>query len=86
MDDEPAKCIVPDHQRFDLHQHRSIVVLPDGTEVTAVSFDARDPYARDQVPDFGLYLDPQWLLRGPAITSSGRISACPVTVRPWWPP
>jgi hypothetical protein len=61
-DDEAAKCTAPDHhhQRFDVHLHRSVVVLPDGTQVTAVSFDARDPYARDQTPDFGLYLDPQW--------------------------
>jgi len=59
---EPAKCTDADHdhQQFALHQHLSIVVLPDGTEVTAVSFDARDPYARDQPPDYGLYLDPQW--------------------------
>jgi hypothetical protein len=61
-DDEPAKCTAPDHdhQRHDLHIHRSSVVLPDGTDVIAVSFDARDPYARDEAPDFGLYLDPQW--------------------------
>lgn len=26
--------------------HRNLVVLPDGTEVTAVSFDATDPYTR----------------------------------------
>jgi Protein-tyrosine phosphatase len=59
---EPAKCSDPghDHLRFDLHVHRSLVVLPDGTGVTAVSFDAKDPYARDEPPDFGLYLDPQW--------------------------
>ena len=62
VDDEPAKCTVADHdhQRFDIHLHRSVVVLPDGTELTAVSFDTRDPYARDQAPDFGLYLDSQW--------------------------
>ena len=62
VDDEPAKCTASehDHQRFDLHVHRSVVVLPDGTEVIAASFDAPDPYARDLVPDFGLYLDPQW--------------------------
>lgn len=62
VDDEAAKCTFPDHdnQRFDRHLHRSVVVLPDGTGVTAVSFDARDPYARDQAPDFGLYFDPLW--------------------------
>ncbi|HMG44974.1 MAG TPA: protein-tyrosine phosphatase family protein [Acidimicrobiales bacterium] len=49
-----------EHQRFEVHVHRAAVVLPDGTEVTAVSFDAVDPYARDQPPDFGLYLDQRW--------------------------
>ena len=62
LDDESAKCTTPDHdhQRIDLHLHRSIVVMPDETEVTAVSFDSQDPYARDRAPDFGLYLGPQW--------------------------
>jgi hypothetical protein len=62
VDDEPAKCTDPDHdhQQFVLHQHLAVVVLPDGTKVTAASFDARDPYARVQPPDYGLYLDPQW--------------------------
>lgn len=61
-DHEPAKCINHDHehQTFELHRHRSVVVLPDGTEVTAVSFDAVDPYSRDQPPDYGLYLDHMW--------------------------
>jgi hypothetical protein len=61
-DGEPPACTDPDHghRRFDVHRHRSIVVLPDGTEVTAVSFDAGDPYARDRPPDFGTYLDPRW--------------------------
>jgi len=59
---ERAKCTDADHdhQRFDVHQHRSVVVLPDGTEITAVSFDARDPYAREVPPDYGLYLDKRW--------------------------
>src|SRR5580704_11710751 len=62
VDAEPARCTASehDHQRFDLHVHRTVVVLPGGTEVIAVSFDVPDPYARDLVPDFGLYLDPQW--------------------------
>jgi hypothetical protein len=62
VDFEPAKCTDADHdhQRFDVHQHRSVVVLPDGTEVTAVSFDARDPYARELPADYGLYLDKRW--------------------------
>jgi protein-tyrosine phosphatase len=34
--------------------------LPDGTEVTAVSFDAADPYVREHPPDYGLYLDDKW--------------------------
>lgn len=59
---EAAKCTDPDHthQRFEVHRHRSVVLLPDGTQVTAVSFDALDPYARDQPPDYGLYLDHNW--------------------------
>jgi hypothetical protein len=62
VDDESVKCTAPDHhhQRVDLHLHQSVVVLPDGTEVTVVSFDTRNPSARDRAPDFGLYLDPQW--------------------------
>lgn len=42
------------------HLHRSVVQLPDGTHVTAVSYDASDPYGRDEPPDFGLYLDRRW--------------------------
>jgi hypothetical protein len=59
---EVAKCTDPDHthQQFELHLHRSVVVLPDGTEVTAVSFDAAEPYVREQPPDYGLYLDHKW--------------------------
>lgn len=48
------------HSRFDSHLHRSPVVFPDGTAVTAVSFGSAEPYARDAVPDFGLYLDARW--------------------------
>jgi hypothetical protein len=36
------------------------VRLPDGTEVTAASFEEADPYARDRPPDYGLYLDGRW--------------------------
>jgi rhodanese/phosphatase family protein len=59
---EPAKCANPghEHQRFELHTHRSTVTLPDGTSVVAVSFDDRDPYGRDREPEYGLYLDPVW--------------------------
>jgi hypothetical protein len=59
---EAAGCTEPDHRplRFDVHVHRSMVVLPDGARVTAVSFDPIDPYSRDRPPDHGLYLDPRW--------------------------
>jgi hypothetical protein len=59
---ERAACADPshDHRRFDAHLHRSRVVFPDGTEVTAVSFGSADPYAREVDPDFGLYLDERW--------------------------
>ncbi len=43
-----------------MHRHRTSVVLPDDTEVMAVSFDETDPYGRDRWPDFGLYLDGRW--------------------------
>jgi hypothetical protein len=49
-----------DHQRIEVHCHRTAVALPDGTEVVAVSFDPFDPYGRDRVPDYGLYLDQRW--------------------------
>jgi protein-tyrosine phosphatase len=44
----------------DRHRHRSLVVLPDGTSIMAVSFDADDPYTRGRAPDYGLYLDHRW--------------------------
>jgi hypothetical protein len=61
-DNEPAQCTDPDHQHqeFSVHVHRSVVVLPDGTEFTGVSFDPLDPYGRTQTPDYGLYFAPQW--------------------------
>jgi protein-tyrosine phosphatase len=34
--------------------------MPDGTTITAVSFDDADPYSRVAPPDFGLYLDRRW--------------------------
>lgn len=34
--------------------------MPDGTQLTAASFDAADPYSRDQRPGYGLYLDHRW--------------------------
>jgi hypothetical protein len=49
-----------DHQRIEVHCHRSVVALPDGTELVAVSFDPFDPYGRDRTPDYGLYLDERW--------------------------
>jgi hypothetical protein len=59
---EEAICSDPGHthSRHEMHVHRTLLVLPDGTEVTAVSFDARDPYARERRPDYGLYLDERW--------------------------
>ena len=44
----------------EVHRHRDVVSLPDGTRVTAVSFDAIAPYARDEQPGYGLYLDRRW--------------------------
>ncbi len=59
--DDPG-CAVPGHvhRRFEMHIHHTPIVLPDGTALTAVSFDAADPYRRDPAPDFGLYLDARW--------------------------
>jgi hypothetical protein len=48
------------HVEFQVHLHLSVVTLPDGTEVSAASFDAKDRYARDRLPDYGLYFDPEW--------------------------
>jgi protein-tyrosine phosphatase len=45
------------HER---HVHRTRVVFEDGTTVTGVSFVADDPYRRDVLPSFGLYLDERW--------------------------
>ncbi len=55
-------CLDPSHahRRIELHVHHTPVLLPDGTRLTAVSFDAADPYRRDRPPDFGLYLDTRW--------------------------
>jgi Protein-tyrosine phosphatase len=61
-DSETATCTRSGHihRRVELHRHRSVVVLPDGTSVMAASFDADDPYTRERSPDYGLYLDRQW--------------------------
>jgi hypothetical protein len=61
-DGERPMCSHADHehQTFEVHRHLTVVVLPDGTEVTAASFDPADPYARVQPPDFGVYLDQRW--------------------------
>lgn len=53
-------CHQGGHRRYDLHWHRSRIVLPDGTPVVPASFYAGDPYGRDERPDYGLYLDPRW--------------------------
>jgi hypothetical protein len=61
---EEARCADGGHahQRFEVHRHRTVVALADGTEVVAVSFDPGDPYGRDpgRAPDRGLYLDARW--------------------------
>lgn len=59
---EPAKCRNEDHEHrvFETHRHLSPVVLPDGTQVTAASFDPAAPYLRARDPDYGLYLDSRW--------------------------
>lgn len=59
---EPASCRNDDHEHrvLETHRHRSPVVLPDGTALTAVSFDQVAPYSRARDPDYGLYLDPRW--------------------------
>ena len=58
----PARCTEPGHlhQRHEVHRHRTPVVLPDGTEIVAVSFGGDDPYRRDRPPGFGLYFDDRW--------------------------
>ena len=59
---EPARCRDDDHQHrvFEAHRHLSPVVLPDGTQVTAASFDLVAPYSRARDPDYGLYFDSRW--------------------------
>ena len=42
------------------HVHRTRVQFADDTTVTGVTFLADDPYARDDPPRFGLYLDERW--------------------------
>lgn len=62
LDAEPAKCSDPGHRHseFGVHRHRDVVILHDGTQVTAASFYAIDPYSRDRQPGYGLYLDRRW--------------------------
>lgn len=59
---EPARCTDAghEHQQHEVHRHRDVVVLPDDTPLTAVSFDLIDPYVRHRLPDYGLYLDRRW--------------------------
>jgi hypothetical protein len=42
------------------HAHRDEVTFADGTTVVGVRFLVDDPYTRDPVPTFGLYLDRRW--------------------------
>lgn len=62
LDASSSRCVdlAHHHRQHELHRHRTTVVLPDGTELAAVSFDEADPYTRDRVPDYGLYLDGRW--------------------------
>ena len=55
-----ASTSVVDMSGYERHRHRDPVSLPDGAVIWAVSFDAEDPYERDEVPEFGLYLDTRW--------------------------
>jgi protein-tyrosine phosphatase len=48
------------HRVLETHRHLSPVVLPDGTRLTAASFDPVDPYSRVRSPDYGLYFDSRW--------------------------
>lgn len=60
--DEPTCTAPEEHQHFPFegHRHRSPVTLPSGAELWAVSFDTGDPYTRERLPNFGLYLDEKW--------------------------
>jgi hypothetical protein len=42
------------------HVHRTLVRFADGTTVMGVRFLGDDPYAREDAPSFGLYLDERW--------------------------
>lgn len=42
------------------HVHRTPVTFADGTQVIGVTFAADDPYRRDALPSYGLYLDDRW--------------------------
>jgi hypothetical protein len=62
--DEQSRCLKEAehaHQHFEVHIHRDLIELPDGTPITAVSLDADDPYGRATATDFGLYLDALWI-------------------------
>lgn len=58
---EPS-CSDPTHNHFEyeVHRHRTPVILPDGSGIVAMSFDSSDPYGRETRPEFGLYLDQRW--------------------------
>lgn len=43
-----------------IHHYREVVTFPDGTTILAASFLGPDPYARDDPPTYGLYLDERW--------------------------
>ncbi len=86
MEPQNALTLTTTTRRLPLHLHRSVVVLPDMTEVIAVSFDARDPYAASRLP-ISVYISGRsGILPGPMITSNGPISVCPVIPLQWSPP
>lgn len=62
LEADPAPCSDSghDHRTHRMHRHRDVLALPDGSDITAVSFDPLDPYQRVHMPDFGLYLDRRW--------------------------
>lgn len=61
-DAEQAACAdsAHDHVQREVHRHLDRVTLPDGTSITAASYDPAAPYERDAQPAYGLYLDHRW--------------------------
>jgi hypothetical protein len=72
-DSEQAKCQHGDHEHrvFEVHRHLTSVVLPDGTRLTAASFDPVAPYSRPSQPDYGLYWPVSPRMRRPRAVFAG---------------